>query len=48
MSKNNSNKKNKNKVKKEKISQSVAEFVKNNRELLGYGNEFRNRKRSEV
>ena len=30
MSKNNSNKKDKNKVKKEKISQSVADFIKEN------------------
>lgn len=41
MSNNKSNKKNRNKIKKEKISQSVAEFVKNNRELLNYVNEFR-------
>ena len=36
MSKNNSNKKDKNKVKKEKISQSVADFIKENGELLDY------------
>lgn len=39
MSNHNSNKKNK--VKKEKISQSVADFVKDNRELLDDANEFR-------
>lgn len=41
MSKNNSNKKDKNKVKKEKISQSVADFIKENGELLDYVDYFR-------
>ncbi|MBD5522610.1 MAG: 5'-methylthioadenosine/S-adenosylhomocysteine nucleosidase [Lachnospiraceae bacterium] len=34
-------KKNVNKIKKEKISQSVADFIKHNRKLLDYANEFR-------
>ena len=41
MSKNNSNKKDKNKIKKEKISQSVADFIKENGELLDYVDYFR-------